>query len=277
MDIFIRNTAYTGPVRAVILDWAGTAVDFGCMGPVAVFIEVFARRGVAVTVPEARAPMGLMKKDHIRAVCRMPSVAARWREAFGRDPDESDVEAMYAETEPLMVEMIARHAEPVPGLIEAVAALRDMGLCIGSTTGYTRPMMEALMPLARERGYAPDFMACPTDAPAGRPFPYMCWQNAVALEVYPLETMVKIGDTVSDIHEGLNAGMWTVGLTEQGNEMGFPEAELAAMAPARFRERLEAAENRLVNAGAHFLARRIGDCPAVVEEISSRLALGDRP
>jgi phosphonoacetaldehyde hydrolase len=105
----------------------------------------------------------------------------------------------------------------------------------------------------------------------------MCWLNAVALEVYPLEAVVKIGDTVSDIHEGLNAGMWTVGLTEQGNEMGFPEADLAAMDPVRFLERLETAENRLVNAGTHFLARRIGDCPALVEEIGSRLALGDRP
>jgi phosphonoacetaldehyde hydrolase len=122
-------------------------VDFGCMGPVAVFQEVFARRGVEVTVHEARAPMGLMKKDHVRALCRMPSVAARWREAFGRDPDEADVDAMYAETEPLMVEMIARHAEPVPGLLETAAAFRDMGLSIGSTTGYTRPMMEELMPL----------------------------------------------------------------------------------------------------------------------------------
>jgi phosphonoacetaldehyde hydrolase len=277
MDIFIRNTAYTGPIRAVILDWAGTAVDFGCMGPVAVFVEVFARRGVSVTIPEARGPMGLMKKDHIRAMCGMPSVAENWRQVFGRVPDESDVADMYAETEPLMAEMIARHADPVPGLIEAVAAFRDMDLRIGSTTGYTRPMMETLMPLARQRGYAPDFMACPTDAPAGRPYPYMCWQNAVALEVYPLEAVVKIGDTVSDIQEGLNAGMWTVGLTEQGNEMGFPEAELSAMPPARRRERLEAAENRLVGAGAHFLARRIGDCPAIIEEISSRLALGDRP
>ncbi|QLA16206.1 phosphonoacetaldehyde hydrolase [Desulfolutivibrio sulfoxidireducens] len=277
MDIFIRNTAYTGPVRAVILDWAGSAVDFGCMGPVAVFLEVFDRRGVPVTIPEARAPMGLMKKDHVRAMCRMPSVAARWREAFGRDPDESDVEDMYAETEPLMVDMIARHADPVPGLLDAVAAFRDMGLQIGSTTGYTRPMMEVLMPLARERGYAPDFMACPTDAPAGRPYPFMCWQNAIALGVYPLEAVVKIGDTVSDVHEGLNAGMWTVALTESGNEMGFPEAELARMDPEKRQERLEVAENRLVTAGTHFLAKCIGDCPAIIEEINSRLAFGDRP
>jgi beta-phosphoglucomutase-like phosphatase (HAD superfamily) len=186
---------------------------------------------------------------------------------------------MYAETEPLMVEMIARHAEPVPGLLETAAAFRDMGLSIGSTTGYTRPMMEVLMPLARERGYAPDFMACPTDAPAGRPYPFMCWQNAVALKAYPLEAVVKIGDTVSDVHEGLNAGMWTVGLTESGNEMGVSESELAAMDPVKRRERREIAENRLVTAGAHFLAAGIGDCPAIIEDqfTSGLWGTGRRP
>ena len=29
------------PVRAVVLDWAGTTVDFGCMAPVRALIEVF--------------------------------------------------------------------------------------------------------------------------------------------------------------------------------------------------------------------------------------------
>ena len=56
------------PLKAVILDWAGTVVDHGCIGPVAVFIEVFARKGVAVTAAQARKPMGLMKKDHVRAM-----------------------------------------------------------------------------------------------------------------------------------------------------------------------------------------------------------------
>jgi len=65
------------PVRAVVLDWAGTAVDYGCLGPAAVFVEVFKRRGVEVTIAEAREPMGLMKKDHLRAMGAMPAVAAR--------------------------------------------------------------------------------------------------------------------------------------------------------------------------------------------------------
>ena len=77
MSSFIRKKAYTGPVQGVVLDWAGTAVDFGCMGPVEVFRESFHLFGIDISVAEVRQFMGLMKKDHIRHLCRLPSVSAR--------------------------------------------------------------------------------------------------------------------------------------------------------------------------------------------------------
>ena len=167
MECFIRNQSYTGPVQAVVLDWAGTAVDFGCMGPVSPFMEVFAQRGVAVTVAEARGPMGLMKMDHIRAMLASPSVAAKWREVFGRDPDEPDVQELYQNVERLMISVIGHYATPVPGLLEAIESFRRRGIKVGSTTGYTRPMMEVMIPAARERGYVPDSVVCSSDVPRG--------------------------------------------------------------------------------------------------------------
>ena len=62
MTIFIRNQAYTGPVKAVILDWAGTAVDYGSIGPAAVFVDVFAKFEVDVSVADVRQFMGIAKK-----------------------------------------------------------------------------------------------------------------------------------------------------------------------------------------------------------------------
>ena len=62
MRQFIRKAPYTGPVKAVVLDWAGTAVDFGCMGPAAVFVEVFRECNIEVSVACARQFMGLEKK-----------------------------------------------------------------------------------------------------------------------------------------------------------------------------------------------------------------------
>jgi phosphonoacetaldehyde hydrolase len=204
-------------------------------------------------------------------------VADKWRKAHGRDPDEDDVEAMYAEVEPLLVSTVAHYADPIPGLSKALAAFQRDGIRIGSTTGYTAPMMAVLTAEARRRGYIPDSMVCPSDVPAGRPYPWMCYQNAINLQVYPMEAMVKIGDTASDIHEGLNAGMWTIGVAKTGNELGMTEAEVAALPARDLRRRLDAIDERLRKAGAHYVAESIEQCPPLIAAINARLAHGERP
>ncbi len=268
---------YAGPVQAVVLDWAGTAVDYGSVGPVAVFVEVFANQGVDVTWAEARKPMGLMKRDHIVSMCADPEVLDKWRKARGGDPAEADIDVMYRQTEELMVACIARHSDPIPGLLDAIAEFRSMGIKIGSCTGYTGPMMEVLVPEAAKKGYKPDSVVCSTDVPRGRPFPYMCYRTAINLEVYPMKAMVKIGDSLSDVGEGLNAGMWTIGLTKSGNELGLTLAEAEALPKDELARRLKAAGDRYMAAGAHYTAQSIADCPAIVREINGRLARGESP
>jgi len=272
-----KNGVYAGPVQAVVLDWAGTAVDYGSVGPVAVFVEVFANQGVDVTWAEARKPMGLMKRDHIVSMCADPDVLEKWRKARGGDPAEADIDFMYRQTEELMVACIAKHSDPIPGLLDAIAKFRSMGIKIGSCTGYTGPMMEVLVPEAAKKGYKPDSVVTSTDVPRGRPYPYMCYQTAINLEVYPMKAMVKIGDSLSDVGEGLNAGMWTIGLTRSGNELGLTLAEADALDKDELARRLKAAEARYMMAGAHYTAESIADCPAIVREINERLARGESP
>ena len=277
MSSFIRRTAYTGPVQGVVLDWAGTAVDYGCMGPVEVFRESFHLFDIDISVAEVRQFMGLMKKDHIRHLCQLPTVSARWREKFGQLPDEIDVEALYAETEPMMVSAIARYSDPIPGLLETVDELRKRCIRIGSSTGYTRPMMEMLTPAARRKGYIPDAIVCSTDTPAGRPYPWMCFQNAIQLQIYPMEAMVKIGDTISDIEEGLNAGMWTIGLTQSGNSLGLSLDEMDRLDPEILKNRLSEIEKSMREAGAHYVAEGIWACLPIIRDINNRLHRGEQP
>lgn len=277
MPPFVRKTVYKGPVKGVILDWAGTAVDYGCMGPAAVFVDVFANFGIQVTVAEARQFMGLMKHDHIRRMCALPRIGEQWRQQHGKTPDEADVEALYAETEPMMVETVRRHADPIPGLGDFVSALRNRGVKIGSCTGYTRPMMDVLVPEAARNGYAPDASVCSSDVPAGRPYPWMCFRNAILLETYPLEAFVKIGDTVADIEEGLNAGMWTIGRTQSGNGLGLDREAAEALEQGELAARLEPIEQRFKTAGAHFVAAGIWECLPIIEAIGALLADGVQP
>jgi phosphonoacetaldehyde hydrolase len=277
MPAFIPKAPYTGPVQAVVLDWAGTAVDYGCMGPAAVFVRVFEQIGITVSVADARQFMGLEKKQHIRSMCGLPGTAAQWREKYGRAPDEKDVEALYAETEPMMIAAITTHADPIPGLLPFVDGLRKHRIKIGSCTGYTAPMMAVLVPEAAKRGYTPDCVVCSSDVPAGRPFPWMCYKNAIQLQVFPFESMVKIGDTISDIQEGRNAGMWTIGLTQSGNELGLPQDMVETLSPADKDRRLAVIDARFREAGAHYVAKGIWECLELVDDISRRLEKGDHP
>jgi phosphonoacetaldehyde hydrolase len=279
MDItpLFRQFSYTGPVLGVVLDWAGTTVDYGCRGPTSVFIKTFQEFGVSVSTAEARQFMGLAKKDHVRALCGLPSVTAQWLAIHRRIPEDIDINAIYTRMEPMMVLAVSDHADTIPGVLEAVDGLRARQIRIGSSTGYTRPMMDVLATTARENGYSPDVVVCSSDVPAGRPYPWMCYANAIQLQVYPLEAMVKIGDTISDIGEGLNAGMWTIGITRTGNEMGLSLEEVNQLPDIERVARLTAIKNRFQAAGAHYAVETLVDIPPVIDEISDRLSRGEHP
>lgn len=274
---YIHTSPYTGSVQAVVLDWAGTAVDHGCLGPAEVFRRAFEAHGVAVSLEEIRPFMGLKKIDHVRGMLALPAVAEKWRSANGSDADEKAVETVYASTEPLMIEAVTTHATPIPGVVETTDRLRKRGVAVGSCTGYTRPMMEALTPVAKQHGYAPDFWNCSSDVPAGRPWPWMCLQNAIALQTYPMESMVKIGDTVTDIQEGRNAGMWCVGVTRTGNELGLSEDDVASLPADELASRLQVIATRLLQAGAHFVVASVADIEPVIDTIENLLSQGRTP
>jgi phosphonoacetaldehyde hydrolase len=268
---------YSGPVKAVILDWAGTTVDHGSLAPVRVLQQVFAKRGVPISEEEARRDMGVLKIDHIRKIIFSESVSARWGKAVGRDPTEADVEELFANFVPLQLECLVKYSTVIDGVAETVARLRKRGIKIGSTTGYTRAMLEMVLPPAAAQGYAPDCAITPDDVGAGRPHPWMIFANAIRLQVEPLEAIVKIGDTPVDIEEGLRAGVWTIGVARTGNMVGLSPEDFAALAPAGQATRLENARKQLAASGAHAVIDAVADCERALDAIESRIRSGERP
>jgi phosphonoacetaldehyde hydrolase len=272
-----HRAAYTGKLKAIIFDWAGTTVDYGCFAPVSVFVTVFKNKGIDITIPQARAPMGLEKKDHIRAITQQPEVAAQWQTIHGRAPNEADIESMYQDTLDKQLISVREHANLIPGTLETVHYCRASGLKIGTSTGYNRNIMNTLLTIAVQQGYTPDAVLCPSDVPAGRPAPWMIYQNAMQLGVYPMAALIKVGDTVPDIAEGLNAGVWTIGITQTGNELGLTQSEVEHLTEAERDAKLAPIEKRLLEAGAHYVVRSIADVPAILASIEARLQVGEQP
>ena len=247
-------------LEAVIFDWAGTTVDFGCHGPVQAFVDTFAAFGVVVSNAEARAPMGMGKRDHVAAMCSVPRIGEAWRNVYGVPPTEPDIYRMYAYVESVMTETIHRYSTPIAGVVEAVRQLRDLGLRIGSCTGYPSSVAAVLAEGARRNGFVPDTVVCASDVAHGRPAPDMCLEAMRRLNVSDPARSVKIGDTVNDVLEGTRAGMWTIGITLSGSMAGLTEGELAALSEAEKWKLHERISDELTEAGAHFTAQNLPTC-----------------
>lgn len=258
-------------IKAVIFDWAGTTVDYGCFAPVDVFLKIFEKKGIEVTMAEAREPMGMLKRDHIKTMTEMPRIRAVWSEKYGVEPTESDVDELYADFVPTLMENLRDYTTPIPKVVESIAVLRERGLKIGSTTGYTREMMNVVMPEAETKGYAPDFCVTSDEVPAGRPAPYMIYTNAIALDVWPMKSIVKVGDTVSDVKEGVNSGAWSVALIRGSSELGLTKREVEALSEADRIQRFEAVKKKFEEAGADYVIEDMGALPALIDHINKNV------
>jgi phosphonoacetaldehyde hydrolase len=256
-------------IKAIILDWAGTTVDYGCFAPVDAFMSAFAHFGIEPTVDETRAPMGMQKRAHIAKMLEGRRLSALWKEKHGRAHTTEDIDLIYERFEPALFEVLHAHADPIPGVAEAISQIRGMGIAVGSTTGYTQAMMNVIAPLAKEKGYAPDCLVCPDETGGiGRPYPYMLWRNLEKLGVSSIGETLKIGDTAADMAEGVNAGCLCAGVVKGSSMLGLSLAESAAKSPSETLALMKTAKERYKKAGADYVIEDISVLPELIDFIN---------
>lgn len=279
MSEFVYSRSYRGKVKAVILDWSGTTADAYVVAPAVVFVEVFRKQGVEISMAEARGPMGLRKDLHIKALTEVPEIRERWKAVHGRYPGDADVAAMFADFVPLQLDCLGKYTRLLPGVAEVTQRLQKAGIRIGSTTGFTRSMVDILEADAARQGYRPDASVAGDEVVHGaRPGPFMVYKNLDMLGVYPIQSVVKVDDTVSGVGEALNAGCWGIGVARYSNymDMDTPDQD-KTMPAAEIERRLERTRDILRKAGAHYVIDSIADIEPVIADINARLARGERP
>ncbi len=264
-------------LQAVILDWAGTVVDFGSFAPTQIFVEAFAEFGVQVSLEEARGPMGMGKWDHIRTLCDIPAIAERYKAKFGRVPSDEDVTAIYERFMPLQIEKIAEHSALIPGALDAIAAVRRQGLKVGSCSGYPAVVMEKVVALAKTNGYVADHVVATDEVPNGRPHPAQALANVIALGISDVAACVKVDDTWPGILEGRSAGMWTVALTCSGNALGLTYEQYKALPAQKLEQERRRIAQMFEGSRPHYLIDTIAELPEVIADINARLARGEMP
>lgn len=264
-------------IRAVVLDWAGTTIDFGCCAPPRVFRDLFLSRGIEVSEAQARAPMGMGKREHIQAIAANPDIEEQWTQKYGVPASDADIEFLFREFVPLQKEILANYSTLIPGAAQAVQQIRGAGIAIGSSTGYTRELMDLLLPLAQEQGYRPDVCICSDDVDWGRPRPWMIYEALKRMNVEPVWQCVKVDDTPVGIHAGRNAGAWTVAVVKTSNEMGLSFDAFHCLGNEERENRVMQVTQKFQDIGADYVIDSIVDLPSTLEQIGQRIEQGELP
>ncbi len=277
---YVYTRSYRGKVKAVVLDWSGTTADAYVLAPAVVFVDVFTKHGVEISMPEARGPMGLRKDLHIKALTEVPEIRERWKSVHGTYPDQDDVDRMFADFVPMQLECLRQYTTLLPGVAETTQKLqKDYGIKIGSSTGFVRSMVDILEEDAKKQGYTPDASVAGDEVEHGaRPKPFMVYRNLDMLDVHPIQSVVKVDDTVSGVGEALEAGCWGVGIARYSNYMNVDSMEQAESLPEEeIQRRLVQTREILRKAGAHYVIDELTQLPEVVDDVNERLARGERP
>jgi phosphonoacetaldehyde hydrolase len=223
---------YTGPIRLVILDIAGTVCDgpqdlrhlypnddgLAVKGPVIVFERMFRKHGMEVDWATIRRPMGKFKKEHLREILQIPDVDAQFKRVHRRAWTEADVEEMFDIFRPEMANVAVEEdlVRPFEGVREAIDELRAAGILVGCDTGYSKEACSAIYDtLAKKHGLVFDVVA-DSENVRGRPTPFLVYDCMYKANVYPPAAVVKADDIKAGVQEGANSGAWTVGLYATG-------------------------------------------------------------
>lgn len=204
--------------RLIVFDWAGTLIDHGSRAPVETFVELFRIRGIQIGEAVAKGPMGLGKRDHIKTILSNLSVSEAWKNTFGEDPTDKDVDAIYGEYESIQIETIKKHSKVIHGAVDVVSFFRHQGIKVFGTTGYPRKVAEKVWQLAADQGLELDGNVCNCDVRVGRPSPFMLFRAMELANVYPSDNVLKVGDTVPDVLEAKHAGALAVSVLTTGTD-----------------------------------------------------------
>jgi phosphonoacetaldehyde hydrolase len=267
----------SSPIKAFIFDWAGTMVDFGSLAPVRALQSVFALEGLDLSTAEARADMGMAKRAHITAILGREPMRTQWRDLKGADAGPADIDHLFEAIGPLMQQAATECAVLIPGAVDLVNSLRAKGIRIGSGTGYSREMMTGILPAAAAQGYSPDLVVCAGETAEGRPSPLMTWKAMVDLGVWPGRACIKVDDATVGIQEGVEAGVWTIGVAASGNGTGLDLAEFNALSSDDRKTRVAASAQALREAGADFVVNSVADIAALLPELEARITAGLHP
>jgi len=237
---------------------------------------------------QAREPMGCHKKDHIRYILQNNNIRNKWISQYKYEATENDIENIYNLYTKIQLDILTTYCNPLPETYNTLELLKNIGIWIGTTTGFNREILDKILQIHTRFNNLIDSTITSDEVPVARPSPFMIYKNINKIQqldfdnkyLYKGRCIIKVDDTEVGIEEGINAGVWTIGVSKHSNLMGeYTDnvEEYQKNEPYNYMRAIADIENRLYNAGANYVIDDISRLPHIITNINEKLELGFNP
>lgn len=193
------------PIELAVLDMAGTTVtDDGLV------LRAFDEAATAVGVPGSGEEREAAR-TYVRDTMGQSKIEV-FRHLFGAEDRAQQANAAF---EQAYTDSIDGGIAPVPGAAEAITRLREAGVKVALTTGFSPATQQRIID-ALDWADIADLVLAPGDGGRGRPYPDLILNALLRTGIDDVAKVAVLGDTTSDILSGLRAGASIVAGTLTG-------------------------------------------------------------
>ena len=183
-------------IQLAVIDMAGTTVaDDGLV------VSSFDTAATAVGLPTEGDERENARKYVLDTMGQSKIVV--FRALFGSDERAQRANAAFEDA--YAAEIANGKAQPIDGAAEAITRLRNSGVKVALTTGFSGVTQEKLLAALGWRDVA-DLVLAPGDGVRGRPYPDLILSALMRLGVDGVGNVAALGDTSNDVDSAVRAG-----------------------------------------------------------------------
>tara|TARA_B100001094_G_C18088879_1_gene749282 strand:- start:254 stop:1042 length:789 start_codon:yes stop_codon:yes gene_type:complete len=256
-------------IRLAVFDLGGTIVDKYSLSPFISLKHAFKMKGLNIPNRLIFKDMGIEKHEHIRAILKDKDISKKWIQKYGESPNNNSTMSVFDEFIKYQLDDGIKNIEILPETKSCIKWLGDNNISTGVTTGFNRPIMNAIKEkLLDEEIYIDKYVSSTCLGKPGRPNPYMMNEIINSLSIDNPRRVLKIDDTCVGIKEGKNAGCITIGVAKWSINMKIKDYN-EELSKEEYIERLKDSREELWSAKPDYVIDSLNELPKVINHINT--------
>ena len=258
-------------IRLAVFDLGGTIVDRYSLSPFISLKHAFKMKGMNIPNKLIYKDMGIEKHQHITEILNDKYVSRQWMQKHGEHPNMDSTMSVFDEFIRYQIDDGIKNIEILPETKECISWLGENSISTGVTTGFSRPIMNAIKEkLLDDDIHIDKYVSSTCLGLPGRPNPHMMREIINSMSISDNRRVLKIDDTVVGIKEGQSVGCITIGVAKWSTNMRMTDYEEdKKLSKEEYVERLKSSREALWSANPDYVIDDLNQLPKIINHINS--------